>query len=154
MQMLNASALPIIGNACWNRPMHTGPSLGAALRAAIKLKGVTQAEVAEAFNVRQPSVAEWIRHGRIAKKHLPRLVDYFSDRVGPEHWGLPPEWRSLSKEAFELAERFDARLKTPAARKRGFAVCVAALDKLLDQIREELKPTSTRQPTRERATSR
>lgn len=65
----------------------------------MRLKGVTQAEVAAAFGVKQPSVSEWIKFGRIGKKHITRLVQYFSVQVGPEHWGLPPSWGASVPEA-------------------------------------------------------
>lgn len=74
--------------------MHTGPQLGQALKAAMTLKGVKQDAVAAEFGIKQPSVSEWTKLGRIGKKHIPRLVKYFEDVVGPEHWGLPPEWAS------------------------------------------------------------
>ncbi len=69
--------------------MLSGPELGNALRIAIKLKGKTQTEVGDAFGVRQSSVAGWLRTGRIDKAHVSALLAYFSDVVGPEHWGLP-----------------------------------------------------------------
>jgi hypothetical protein len=72
--------------------MYTGPQLGAAIREAMAAKKVTQAAVAKAFNVTQPSVSEWLRFGRIGKQHIPLLVSWFSDVVGPEHWGLPKSW--------------------------------------------------------------
>lgn len=90
--MLSASALPIIGSACCNLWMLTGKELGDALARAMATKQVNQPAVAKEFGVQQPSVSEWIRFGRIAKKHIPHLVEYFSDVVGPEHWGLPPTW--------------------------------------------------------------
>jgi len=57
--------------------------LGVFLEAAMKAKGVTQAEVAREFKVKAPSVADWRKYGRIDKKHYPHLVEYF---------GLPYEW--------------------------------------------------------------
>jgi hypothetical protein len=72
--------------------MHQGTELGRALKEAMDLKGVKQDAVAAAFGIKQPSVSEWTKHGRIAKKHLPLLVSYFLDVVGPEHWGLPAAW--------------------------------------------------------------
>lgn len=62
--------------------------LAKALRAAIDLKGVSDADVARAFGVKPPSVSDWKAHGRIHKKHIPKLLNYFRDVVGPEHWGL------------------------------------------------------------------
>lgn len=69
--------------------MLTGTELGKALDSAMTLKKVKQADVAKAFKIRQPSVSEWISTGRIGKKHIPTLITYFSDVVGPDHWGLP-----------------------------------------------------------------
>jgi predicted XRE-type DNA-binding protein len=97
MPMLLASALPITGTACFTAGMGTKDMLekerlGEALRAAMALKKVTQQRVADEFGVRQSSVAEWVKFGRIRKKHIPHLVEFFSDVVGPEHWGLPASW--------------------------------------------------------------
>lgn len=68
--------------------MLTGKELGAALVEAMKLKGVGPTEVARAFGVKPPSVKDWQEFGRIHKKHLPGLIQYFSDVVTAEHWGL------------------------------------------------------------------
>lgn len=72
--------------------MYERAKLGAALREAMTLKGVKQGDIAAEFHVAQSSVSEWLKFGRIAKKHLPHLVGYFSTHVGPEHWGLPAGW--------------------------------------------------------------
>lgn len=45
-------------------------------------------EVARHFGVKQPSLADWKKRGTISKEKLPELWRYFSDVVGPEHWGL------------------------------------------------------------------
>ncbi|WP_144290856.1 S24 family peptidase [Vandammella animalimorsus] len=45
-------------------------------------------EVAEHFGVKPPSVQDWLKRGVISKDKLPELWAYFSDVVGPEHWGL------------------------------------------------------------------
>lgn len=63
----------------------------------MEAKGVKQGDVAAAFGISQPSVSEWLKHGRVHKKHISKLVEYFSDQVGPEHWGLP-----FSKDEFDL----------------------------------------------------
>ena len=55
---------------------------------------VKQSAVAEEFGIKQPSVSEWIKYGRIGKRHLTHLVAYFAGVVGPEHWGLPASWNS------------------------------------------------------------
>ncbi len=99
--------------------MFTGPRLGAALREAMRLKGVTQQSVAQAFDIKQPSVADWLKHGRVSKKHIPKLVAYFSDAVGPQHWGLPATWASPTDaaptpdEAATLADLRDVQRINP-----------------------------------------
>lgn len=74
--------------------MLTGKELGAAIREAIEKKGVTQRQVAQIFGVKPPSVQDWIKKGTVSKDKLPALWHYFSDVVGPEHWGLEnfPRW--------------------------------------------------------------
>lgn len=47
----------------------------------MKAKGLTPADVAGLFGVKPPSVYDWINFGRIAKKHLPRLVEVFGHSV-------------------------------------------------------------------------
>ena len=68
--------------------MLTGEELGRAIDEAIKLKGVTKVKVAEHFGIKPPSVNSWIKTGRISKEHIEKLVEYFSDVVSPEHFGL------------------------------------------------------------------
>ncbi|EGY53117.1 LexA family protein [Neisseria shayeganii] len=68
--------------------MLTGKELGDAIAKAIELKKVKKADVATEFGVKAPSVSGWIKTGRISKEHLDKLVTYFSDVVGPEHFGI------------------------------------------------------------------
>lgn len=68
--------------------MLTGPDLGAALKRAMELKLVSQSAVAREFGIKQPSVSEWIRYGRIGKRHIPHLVAYFAGVVRPEPQAL------------------------------------------------------------------
>jgi hypothetical protein len=68
--------------------MLTGKELGVAIREAVDLKKVRLADVARHFHVSPPSVQDWINKGTIHKRRLPELWLYFSDVVGPEHWGL------------------------------------------------------------------
>src|SRR3989304_5554330 len=75
--------------------MLTGKELGKAIAAAILMKGVSNADVARHFRVKPPSVQGWLTTGRISKKRLPELWEYFSDVVGPEHWGLPSQDRPM-----------------------------------------------------------
>lgn len=68
--------------------MLTGHELGAAIESARQLKGVTKKTLAEHFDVRPPSVQDWVKRGTIDKEKLPALWAYFADVVGLEHWGL------------------------------------------------------------------
>jgi predicted XRE-type DNA-binding protein len=110
------------------RAMHTGAELGRALKAAMGKKGVTQKAVATAFGISQPSVSEWIKFGRIGKQHITKLVEFFGDVVGPEHWGLPHTWVASATHAapppaaddlISLVEQMAGRLRnaSPMARK-------------------------------------
>lgn len=76
--------------------MLTGTALGAAIREAIEKKGVTQREVARVFDVKPPSIQDWMKKGTVSKDKLPALWKYFEDVAGPEHWGLEqfPRWPS------------------------------------------------------------
>lgn len=86
--LTHVKALPHNGSVISNKAMLTGKELGAAIKAAIKKKGVTNADVARHFGIKPPSVQGWINTGRIGKDRLPELWSYFSDVVGPEHWGM------------------------------------------------------------------
>lgn len=73
--------------------MLKGKELGAAIKKAIDLKVasgaiVSKSDVARHFGIKTPSVYDWIKKGSISKDKLIRLWDYFSDVVGPEHWGI------------------------------------------------------------------
>lgn len=88
-----------------DKAMLTGQELGAAIRDAIAKKGVTKVDVASHFHVKPPSVQDWMKRGTIAKEKLPILWSYFSDVVGPEHWGL---------KASDLHNRADESFALPA----------------------------------------
>ncbi len=83
--MVNASALPMIGAACCNSGMLTGPELGAALERAMRAMDVTQSAVAQEFGIKQPSVSEWIKYGRIGKRHLTHLVARYAPSSRAPH---------------------------------------------------------------------
>jgi len=70
--------------------MLTGPELGAAIEAARIAKGVSKKNLADDFSVKPPSIQGWVKNGRIDKSKLMDVISYFSDVVGPEHWGLRP----------------------------------------------------------------
>ena len=68
--------------------MYTGERLGRAIAEAIKEKEVSQKAVADHFGIKPPSVSGWIKTGRIAKEHIDKLIEYFSDVVPPTHFGI------------------------------------------------------------------
>nr|WP_315492533.1 LexA family transcriptional regulator [uncultured Pseudomonas sp.] len=68
--------------------MLTGKELGAAIESARRAKKVSKVEIANRFGVKPPSVQGWVKEGRIDKGKLMQLIDYFSDVVPMEHWGL------------------------------------------------------------------
>lgn len=71
--------------------MLSGEKLGAAITAAMELKGVGPKEVADHFGIKPPSVKDWQARGCVHKRHLGKLVSYFSDVVPPSHWGADPQ---------------------------------------------------------------
>ncbi len=73
--------------------MLKGKELGAAIDKAIRLKLAsgavkTKTEIAAHFQIKAPSIYDWIKKGSISKDRLPELFNYFSDVVGPDHWGI------------------------------------------------------------------
>lgn len=96
--LCNSKALPYRRTVTPNKAMLTGKELGEALRIAIERKSALKEsrgegrlfkkDVALHFEVKPPSITDWIDHGRIGKQHLNKLVAYFSDVVGPHHWGI------------------------------------------------------------------
>ena len=89
--------------------MLTGPDLGSAIEAARLKKGVTKKALAAHFGVAPPSIQDWVRRGTIDKAKLPGLWDYFSDVVGPAHWGLPSAQAPMS-----VAEQSPPRYAGPS----------------------------------------
>lgn len=73
--------------------MLTGKELGDAISEAIRLKKESGAisgtrDVAAHFGIKTPSIYDWMKKGSIGKEKLQKLFDYFSDVVGPDHWGI------------------------------------------------------------------
>jgi hypothetical protein len=69
--------------------MLSGTDLAAALVEAMNRKDVGTNELARHFGIKSSSVSEWRTKGKIGKDKIAGLIEYFSDVVGPEHWGLP-----------------------------------------------------------------
>jgi len=78
--------------------MLKGKEFGQAIGKAIDLKlksgsADSKAAIARHFKMQPPSLADWVKKGAVSKDKLPELWRYFSDVVGPEHWGLTKsEW--------------------------------------------------------------
>ncbi|WP_350029769.1 XRE family transcriptional regulator [Caballeronia sp. INDeC2] len=51
--------------------------IGDRLRDEMARRNLTHAEIADLFGVKAPSVYDWVNYGRIAKKHIPKLVEEF-----------------------------------------------------------------------------
>lgn len=68
--------------------MYSGEKLGNAIKEAIKLKGIKQAELADFLGVRAPAVSGWIKTGKISRENAQKLIEYFSDVVEPSHFGI------------------------------------------------------------------
>jgi hypothetical protein len=69
------------------------------------LKGVTKKALAEHFGVEPPSVQDWVKRGTIDKARLPELWNFFSDVVGPDHWGLP--WAGVQGSPISLSSALE-----------------------------------------------
>jgi hypothetical protein len=93
--------------------MLNGKELGQAIGKAISLKLASgtvknKTQIAKHFEVRLPSLYDWVNKGSISKDKLEKLWRFFSDVVGPEHWGLEkwPEWNPDQQKT--NVERLDA----------------------------------------------
>jgi hypothetical protein len=89
--------------------MLKGKEFGQAIGQAITLKldsggAASKADIARHFGMKPPSLADWVKKGAVAKEKLPELWRYFSDVVGPEHWGLTKsEWPAGLTPAADLS---------------------------------------------------
>lgn len=89
--------------------MLSGDKLGKAIGEAITKKGISKAQFARDFNVKPPSVQDWVKFGRIDKSRLEDLFTYFAGVVPSEHWGLS------SLPAQELVDKLVAAAMTVSA---------------------------------------
>lgn len=91
--------------------MLKGKEFGAAIGEAVKLKieqgkATSKAEIARHFGMKPPSLSDWVKKGSVSKDKLHELWRYFSDVVGPDHWGITQsEWPlGLTGSRFKAAE--------------------------------------------------
>lgn len=95
--------------------MLTGKALGEAIKSAVQKKidsGAvkSKAAIARHFGIKTPSIYDWFNKGSIDKSKLPELWRYFSDVVGPDHWGLR-DWPVMDQRVSDpdgLQASFDA----------------------------------------------
>ncbi|HCM63751.1 MAG TPA: hypothetical protein DIT05_14600 [Morganella sp. (in: Bacteria)] len=97
--------------------MLSGKELGKAIELAINRKlssGAikTKAEIARHFKIKPPSIYDWIKKGSISKEKLPELWRYFSDVVGPDHWGLReyPDQEHFSQVSAQIMQDSEASI--------------------------------------------
>jgi hypothetical protein len=123
--------------------MLKGKELGKAIETAINLKLASGAvtskkQIAEHFDVKPPSVHDWIKKGSISKDKLPKLWDYFSDVVKPEHWGLTTiPYRDKPDGVETIKEKKLAKFKTK--RQKDIHSLNVILEKLNDDDFEKVK---------------
>ena len=96
--------------------MLKGKELGKAIDIAIKAKiaaggARSKAEIAREFDMKPPSLVDWVKKGSISKDKLPKLWKYFSDVVGPEHGGLTkasgqPAWLTRPRKLLNQRPQF------------------------------------------------
>lgn len=135
--------------------MLNGKELGRAIEKAIKAKVASgkfdsaarvMVDLAEHFDIRVPSVYDWIKKGSIKKDKLPRIWAYFSDVAGPEHWGLdkwpipgeiPSDAKKLRSDAMVLdADERRLVLDLRSLHDRSPEVWKVTLDRWHREIRE------------------
>jgi transcriptional regulator with XRE-family HTH domain len=120
--------------------------LGYKLRIAMTEKGVTQAAIAREFGVKPPTVSvDWLKFGRIDKKHYSRLVSFFNkpyswwfgdvdNEVNLPEAGQPttsnPDWQSLSPQTRKLVEDLIAQIKIGNLDNEDINLISSTLDRL------------------------
>lgn len=79
-----------------NFPMKKPAHIGEKLKKEAEERGLKPADVAAIFGVRGPSVYDWYAHGRIHKKHYPKLVQWSGRPLA--YWLDMPEEGLIAKE--------------------------------------------------------
>lgn len=89
-------ALPNIFHDCLITPMEPKLHMGEKLKQEAERLGLNRVQVAEMFGIKPPSVYDWYDHGRIHKKHYPKLVQMSGK---PLSW-----WLDFPEEGLRVAE--------------------------------------------------
>lgn len=117
--------------------MLTGKDLGNALRTALEAKGLKgPTAIASHFSVKPPSVSGWFKSGRISKNKLMEVIQYCSDVVPPESWGIPSGYFDSSTAKFLTEEQvlMQARVQELLAGNKLRAADIAVAMPLLEQL--------------------
>jgi hypothetical protein len=105
--------------------------IGDRLAQVMQEQRVSKPELAKRFDVRLQSVYDWVNHGRIAKKHLPRMIEIFNKPL--EWWlGQPTAESSTHGEASNTSQ--------PPSVTDSLRVLAAALSKADGLTREQTAP--------------
>jgi hypothetical protein len=124
-----------------NKAMLEGKELGAAIASAMVKKNVGPTALAAAFGIKPPSVSDWKTRGCVKKNHLPKLFAYFSDVVGPEHWGLSSAENVFSVQPSAQEPNLNYLLTSPVNNyKAALDTLAAGLSELDMAGRERIAP--------------
>jgi len=93
---IKSKALPNLFSDCLIPPMKKQEHMGVKLKQEAERLGLKPAQVAELFDVKPPSVYDWYAHGRIHKKHYPKLAEISGK---PLTW-----WLDFPEESIQAAE--------------------------------------------------
>lgn len=115
--------------------------LGHKLQEAMELRGRKQKDVAAHFDVKPPTVSsDWIKFGRIHKRHIPRLVAYFE---------LPYEWWfEDDSEAARSWLQFLVRMYLGMSERNRHELLQEAADRYAQDHPEERVKVPTRGPAK------
>jgi len=121
--------------------MLTGIELGAAIESARLKKVITKKALAESFGVAAPSAQGWVNTGRIDKSKLIEVFRFFSDVVGPDHWGLSKDDGDLLQIASDASEGEPQSaadmVRAMLATKAGKALSKEARERLLGAAEDQ-----------------
>ncbi|WCM21406.1 hypothetical protein NDK50_08140 [Paraburkholderia bryophila] len=110
----------------------TPEHIGDRLRREMDRVGLTPTEVANAFGVKNPSVYDWMKFGRIAKKHIPKLVEVFGHSA---EWWITGEEASVQAAVPSMGDAALAdRIKSVLDDADGNLTKVAAAAKTTEEI--------------------
>lgn len=120
--------------------------LGTKLEAEAERLGMKKKQLAEYFGIKEPSIHDTIKHGRLAKKHYQALVnlngkplEWWFDVVPPSTAGEPePRYasRPAQQEKSEVEVLFE---RLPPSEQTKLIEALRAKVAYFDQLFEELK---------------